>query len=263
VNEAEWLACEDPRRMLSWVTYRGPSGSGEADLGRWRARPSDRKLRLFACACVRAHGPFDRRQSALLPEVERLADRGATPSDYAALDGLLSGTGGDWARWWAACELRQGPDRRAALLRDIFGNPFRPLRLEDLPCPNGTRFAPKHLWQDGLCLACGFPGSAALGVAHSAYDDRRPDGTLDSAALAVLADALEEAGCDEEALLMHLRGWDRCPCLGVPCCALSGDADPRWREAHTCVVCRGAGWVPLTGPHVRGCWVLDVILGKS
>jgi hypothetical protein len=42
--------------------------------------------------------------------------------------------------------------------------------------------------------------------------------------LPVLADALEEAGCTEAGLLTHLRG---------------------------------------PGPHVRGCWALDLILGRS
>ena len=50
------------------------------------------------------------------------------------------------------------------------------------------------------------------------------DGTLDRARLAVLSDALEEVGCTDTALLSHLRS---------------------------------------PGPHVRGCWALDLVLGKS
>jgi len=42
--------------------------------------------------------------------------------------------------------------------------------------------------------------------------------------LPVLADALEDAGCTDRSILDHLRG---------------------------------------PGPHVRGCWVVDLILGKS
>jgi hypothetical protein len=42
--------------------------------------------------------------------------------------------------------------------------------------------------------------------------------------LPILADAVEEAGCSDEALLGHLRGPD---------------------------------------PHVRGCWAVDLILGKE
>jgi hypothetical protein len=57
------------------------------------------------------------------------------------------------------------------------------------------------------------------------YEERQmPAGTLDNARLAVLADALEEAGCSDADLIGHLRG---------------------------------------PGPHVRGCWPVDLCLGKS
>ncbi len=48
------------------------------------------------------------------------------------------------------------------------------------------------------------------------------DGILDSSGLALLSDALEEAGCQEEAILRHLRA---------------------------------------SGQHYRGCWVVDLLLG--
>lgn len=76
---------------------------------------------------------------------------------------------------------------------------------------------------------------------------RIDDGTLDPQRLAVLADALEEAGCQEEALLRHLRGEE-------------------WGER---VLGQGPflgqdfGWRPLRGPHVRGCHVVSAILGKD
>ena len=58
-----------------------------------------------------------------------------------------------------------------------------------------------------------------------AYDERlMPSGELDLGRLAVLSDALEEAGCTSAEILTHLRS---------------------------------------PGPHVRGCWALDLILGKS
>jgi hypothetical protein len=57
------------------------------------------------------------------------------------------------------------------------------------------------------------------------YDDHRQlEGRLDNARFVVLADALEEAGCTEAEVLAHLRS---------------------------------------EGPHVRGCWALDLILGKA
>jgi hypothetical protein len=64
-----------------------------------------------------------------------------------------------------------------------------------------------------------------VALAQAAYEQRElPAGTLDLTRLAVLADALEEAGCDQADLLGHLRG---------------------------------------PGPHVRGCWAVDLVLGKS
>jgi hypothetical protein len=62
-------------------------------------------------------------------------------------------------------------------------------------------------------------------LAESAYREQfLPAGILDATHLAILADALEEAGCTEEKMLAHLR-------------------DP-----HS---------------HVRGCWAVDLLLGKS
>jgi hypothetical protein len=51
-----------------------------------------------------------------------------------------------------------------------------------------------------------------------------PEGTLDSARLAILSDALLDAGCDNEELIAHCRSPE---------------------------------------PHVRGCWAVDLILGKE
>src|SRR5262245_41808404 len=66
---------------------------------------------------------------------------------------------------------------------------------------------------------------AVLSISEAAYEERiLPAGTLDPDRLAVLSDALEEAGCDNPDILSHLRG---------------------------------------PGPHVRGCWVLDLLLEKE
>jgi hypothetical protein len=90
---------------------------------------------------------------------------------------------------------------QAALLRDLF-SPFRPVAVSST-------------WRTPQLLA----------LAQAAYEQRElPSGQLDASRLAVLADALEEAGCDQANLLAHLRG---------------------------------------PGPHVRGCWVVDLLLGKG
>jgi len=95
-----------------------------------------------------------------------------------------------------------GEHWQCGLLRDIIGNPFRSVSLNPA-----------------------FQTPTVFSLAQAAYDDRiLPAGTLEPTRLSVLADALEEAGCDNADILNHLRG---------------------------------------PGPHVRGCWALDLILDKE
>jgi hypothetical protein len=90
-------------------------------------------------------------------------------------------------------------------LRCVFGNPFRPSAI-------GRAWM---TWNSGVVER----------IARESYEEREmPRGTLDSTRLAVLADALEEAGCADEAILGHLRG---------------------------------------PTAHVRGCLVVDSLLGKA
>lgn len=84
------------------------------------------------------------------------------------------------------CESPPTEDGAAAMgiLRDIFGNPFRPVSL-----------APA--WRTPPVLA----------LAQAAYDHRTlPAGALEPDRLTVLADALEETGCTDADILGHLRG---------------------------------------------------------
>ena len=85
------------------------------------------------------------------------------------------------------------------MMREVFGNPFRPAPAID----------PSWLaWNGGTVRK----------LAQAIYDDRAFD------RLPVLADALEDAGCNDAELLS---------------------------------LCRGPG------PHARGCWALDLLLGKA
>jgi hypothetical protein len=80
-------------------------------------------------------------------------------------------------------------------------------------------------------------------------------GFMDPLRLAVLADAMEEAGCAEERLLAHLRGRDWCPrCLGR-----AGGGPHGWPAGLPCR-CKGDGWVD-AGPHGLGCWAVDRAMG--
>jgi hypothetical protein len=81
------------------------------------------------------------------------------------------------------------------LLHDIFGNPFRPVAFDPA-------------WRTDTAVA----------LARQMYESR------DFGAMPILADALQDAGCDSADVLDHCRGL---------------------------------------GPHVRGCWVVDLVLGKS
>src|SRR5262249_31979463 len=76
---------------------------------------------------------------------------------------------------------------QADLIREIFGNPFRPTSF-------GSAFP-------------GGNGGTVVQLATAAYEERvLPAGTLDSVRLRLLADTLEEAGCTDRAVLDHLRG---------------------------------------------------------
>jgi hypothetical protein len=98
------------------------------------------------------------------------------PALYAAKAAGLLHPGGEEAEWQA----------QADLLRDIVGNPLQPVQL-DLSW---------LWWNDGIVRQ----------LAEEAYEQRHlPSGQLDHARLAVLADALEEAGCQEWNILDHLR----------------------------------------------------------
>jgi hypothetical protein len=125
--------------------------------------------------------------------------------------------GGNW-QWVADTEVEEANGyavlaafataqaKNCESIRDIFGPlPFRAVTL------NPSWLA----WNDGT-----IPRLAGM-----IYEGRElPSGHLDAAGLAVLADALEEAGCTSEDILAHLRG---------------------------------------PGPHARGCWVLDLVLEKE
>jgi hypothetical protein len=82
---------------------------------------------------------------------------------------------------WRLAEAAVGDETWSPgeLLREFFGNPFRPAVL-----PHGW-----SRWNDGV----------VAGLARQIYEEQR------WADLPVLADALEEAGCSDETILGHCR----------------------------------------------------------
>jgi hypothetical protein len=230
MTESEYLASADPVAMLRLLS--DPFVAAEAGLLKQSARPSERKLRLFAGACRRL--------------------------GYCV---FREGDPHQDAEHMVRCVM-DAPNRKhapavAALLRDVVGSPFRPAVV--LPRDLGVVLArgPRNYRQEDV-VSQGWVTPDVLALAEAAYEGRLPDGTLDPARLAVLADALEEAGCLEDSLLMHLRGRE--PYAECSSCS---------KKAGTPVLCaaclrnRAAGWMPLRGPHVRGCWAVDLLLGEE
>jgi hypothetical protein len=195
VDEKEWFSSVDAKAMLAFL----------------EGRVSDRKLRLFACACARSQRADrgDGRCLRALTVAEWHADGQASDTELAAayratpagpvgaLASAAAMPGAGIAAYWvvsslsgvAAASVRKGKRRtgQAALrpacllLRELFGNPFRPL---------SPRTFPAHVAGLALSIYAGFP-------------DVSPE-------YAVLADALEELGeadaaahCRTE---LHARG---------------------------------------------------------
>jgi hypothetical protein len=228
MTEVEWLACTDPQKMLNFLR---------------RTKASDRKLRLFVCACCRRiwHKLTDKQSRRAVEVAERLADGQADPAEVAAARtgieellriedqayaeeaqlseaAFLYGYMDQWPRLLAespvakdvttervnfAVDARNNlpADSRPLVefLHDIFGLlPFRPVTIP----PSSL------VWNDGTVVK----------LAQGIYDDRAFD------RLPILADALEESGCDNTDMLAHCRQ---------------------------------------PGEHVRGCWAVDLILWKE
>jgi hypothetical protein len=223
--EAEWLASADPEAMLPFL-------DGKA---------SDRKLRLFACACCRRvwHLLTDAQSRHAIEVAERYADGRAGVKDLAGAKMLAAGAASRtdraaWAAYWttspraagsvwnastaaveaaARAAARAADTDRDAAWRSAHSASAREQAhlLRDL---FGALFRPAAL--DPAWLA--WHGGTVARIARTIYDERR------FGDLPILADALEEAGCSSGAILGHCRG---------------------------------------PGDHVRGCWVVDLVLGKS
>jgi hypothetical protein len=249
MTEADWLACTDPRPMLEFL----------------HGKASDRKLRLFACACCRRLWShlMDERSRNAVQVAERVADGLATEEDRNQASGDAQ------AAWDASLKSASppidSPETQAAVRAAIETGRFWVWDLEvaagaicdvlhksayvasvDVAeaCASfisqtaGKQVASVECTLQASMLRCvlrnpfhTLPLDAAwltptvISLAQAVYAERNlPEGTLDPAQLAVLSDALEEAGCDNADILSHLRG---------------------------------------PGPHVRGCWVIDLLLGKT
>jgi hypothetical protein len=213
MTEPEWLGCGDPDPLL--------------ECARGFNLLTARKARLFACGCFRlvwervAHE--DVRTTVAVAEDR--ADRRATQRDLERHRYPMTHPHDDVANWLAvaaqslavanlnpgyvAWSVRAAVENaryhaarawvdcrpQADLIRCLFGNPFRPVAAD-----------PSWLT------------STVISLARQMYESR------DFSAMPILADALQDAGCDNPDVLEHCRS---------------------------------------EGPHVRGCWVVDLLVGKG
>lgn len=172
MTETDWLRCRNPSWMLEHLRGPGPdrpAGLIETVVGFFAgrtARPegpvvavSERKVRLFGCACCRlVWDHLDGNSRHAVAAVERYADGvlprgGLAKARRQARQAVARRTPAPawhaaWKKVWAAARLAgrasaiveaRATGRRAAftamrrrqcgLLRDIFGNPFRPMAL--------------------------------------------------------------------------------------------------------------------------------------
>jgi hypothetical protein len=240
MTEAEWLTSGDFRELVPFVQLcslalydDAPADFRPAMREHLLRLHSRRRFALFGCACCRTIWPLlsDARSRVAIETTESYLDGLADECDWMAACGEADqarqavwlkrfASGESIARakrvaTVAACRAASLMHMDAAaevaaaiawssgvseapladLLRDIFGNPFRPVEF------NAS-------WRTG----------DVVDLARGIYEQR----TFEQ--LPLLADALMDAGCDSEPILGH---------------------------------CRSAG------PHVRGCWVVDLVLGKE
>lgn len=278
MTEQEWLARQDPVIMLSLIKSFLPTSPG------WK-----RKLQLFACACCWQHWDGISEEARRAVNVLELVTDGKLP-EIAVLPHWVQLREGDSCHLARDVSSRFTGDERlqADWLRDIFGNPFKPLPgdswlINEYVCERCGKIRYKKTGEgEHCCQGCGseylrkrrqrdlWLSPAVLALAKGIYEERRFED------LPIMADALEEAGCDNEDILQHCRGME--PNLSE---------DLHWRPPRDCCVsnedleCLGCGvklrllkgccalkphpvvqgWRPIRGPHVRGCWLLDLLRG--
>jgi hypothetical protein len=213
VTESEWTISEDPDLLLdaAKATKRLPARSGRLFASGcfrlvWdRIKTDDIKLAV-EMSDMRADKKISQQElerhrypmtkpsenvtTWLAVAIQSLATSNLNPG-YVAWQ-VRTATQNDiyhLARRGIPCRMQ------ADLVREIIANPFRP-----------AAFDPRWRTSDAVALA------------QSIYDERAFE------RLPILADALMDAGCEDEQVISHCRS---------------------------------------EGPHVRGCWVVDLVLGKQ
>ncbi|HSQ55112.1 MAG TPA: hypothetical protein VLM40_05145 [Gemmata sp.] len=214
MNEQEWFTSIDPQKVLQHLT----------------GQPSSRKLKLATVACCRQMRSLlvDERSIRAVDSAELYADKSHDVADVSEIEtqatqvvDLSRDVGTDpqnaaahcaalcLAHWapadWGALQVFRWSSPivsrfvQVAILACVFAIPYRNRRIQITANPT---------WLT----------STVMTLAKQMYESR------DFSAMPILADALQDAGCENEDMLNHCRG---------------------------------------PGPHVRGCWVVDLVLGKA
>jgi biotin carboxyl carrier protein len=254
MTEQEWLECTDPTLMLAFL--------------RWKV--SDRKFQLFASACCRRirHLLADERSHRAIDVTERLADGLANHKAFEQVTRkIVSPTIGTIylqdrprAPPFVTVGSLVNPDTVMCLIEamklfneipaggcgviaeilvsneDVVERPYQPLfRIIPTLCceePEQHRRSQlpsvRDIFGNPFRRAVIDPAwvtSTVTSLATAAYNERLlPSHELDPARLAILADALEDTGCTDADILNHCRR---------------------------------------PGAPVRGCWAVDLLLGKE
>jgi hypothetical protein len=242
MTEQEWLACTDPKPMLESL----------------QGKASDRKLRLFAVACCRhlqSPWPSPPEYNEFLEWAELFADGAASSEDLAVIGEEVNTYVNDYAPdWWTgiaravACAVRL-PRADPFGIRPATIQVVRYDRLpgEDCAEEEGEEFTYQAALLRELVGPLPFRPvtvspdwltPAVVALARDVHDRRAFD------RLPVLAGALEDAGCTGADILAHCRRVCR-------------------RGHHRLFRGRRLPDPDQPREHVRGCWAVDLLLGKE
>jgi hypothetical protein len=236
MNEADWLTTTNTQEMF-WHLLTIPG-------------VSNRKLRLFACGCCRQawHLLVDERSRHAVEIAEKRADGVVSPEALAAAfraNDAVCCVPRPVREGWAANAVGHAVSGEDASSLDATGDAegFEPLYEAEAAADgvtlalaltgnlSATRAVNSDLLRDifGPWPFRPLPSLAStlllVRLANAVYDNRQlPSGEFDRDRLAILCDAIEESGCIDASILEHLRG---------------------------------------PGPHWRGCWCVDLLLGKG
>jgi hypothetical protein len=291
MNEKEWLSSNIPKDMYHHVMY-GRSCDNSVYC------PSERKIRLFACACCRDvwHQLNDERWRKAVEVGERFADGKATRRElqeawggantanrpdqkgYTVETVLASICASDDPVLHIRTWLHYTSPWQAQLFREIIGNPFRPIwSVECTKCdghglidPETNKGFPEgHLctycngwgetpnyppWATDICSNCNGSGNSPMGLSNKApcgvcTNGREGDPPSDVVNLA-------KAVCNGENCAYALHD----ALLEADCPQLANHFNPMLLTEEI----RGLYTLKnFHNHHPKGCWVIDLLLGKT